>query len=35
MPGGLLNLVAVGQENILLTGNPKKTFCSIYLHTVL
>ena len=26
MPGGLLNLVSVGQENVLLTGNPKKTF---------
>ena len=35
MPGGLLNLVAVGQENILLTGNPKKTFftCSYKKHT--
>ena len=28
MPGGLLNLVAIGQENVLLTGNPKKTFCT-------
>ena len=35
MPGGLLNLVAIGQENILLTGNPKKTFftCSYKKHT--
>ena len=35
MPGGLLNLVSVGQENVLLTGNPKKTFftCSYKKHT--
>lgn len=26
MPGGLLNLVAVGNVNIFLTGNPTKTF---------
>ena len=26
MPGGLLNLIAVGQANIILNGNPKKTF---------
>ena len=26
MPGGLLNLVALGNQNILLNGNPKKTF---------
>ena len=26
MPGGLLNLVAVGNQNVLLTGNPSKTF---------
>ena len=26
MPGGLLNLVAVGDLNIILTGNPSKTF---------
>jgi len=26
MPGGLLNLVAVGDLNIILTGNPTKTF---------
>ena len=26
MPGGLLNLIAVGQQNIILNGNPKKTF---------
>jgi len=26
MAGGLLNLVAIGQQNILLNGNPSKTF---------
>ena len=26
MPGGLLQLVAYGQSNVILTGNPKKTF---------
>ena len=26
MAGGLLNLVAVGNQNLFLTGNPKKTF---------
>ena len=26
MPGGLLNLVAYGNLNIILTGNPTKTF---------
>jgi len=26
MPGGLLQLVAYGQANVILTGNPKKTF---------
>jgi hypothetical protein len=26
MPGGLLNLVSSGNQNILLTGNPQKTF---------
>ena len=26
MPGGLLNLIAVGSQNIILNGNPKKTF---------
>lgn len=26
MTGGLLNLVAIGNENIILTGNPSKTF---------
>lgn len=26
MPGGLLNLVSVGSSNIILNGNPKKTF---------
>ena len=26
MPGGLLNIAAQGAENIILTGNPSKTF---------
>ena len=26
MPGGLLNIVSSGDENIILNGNPSKTF---------
>jgi len=26
MPGGLMNLVSIGQQNIILNGNPSKTF---------
>ena len=26
MPGGLLNLIAYGNQNIILNGNPSKTF---------
>lgn len=26
MPGGLLNLIAVGNQNVILNGNPSKTF---------
>ena len=26
MPGGLLNLVASGNQNVILNGNPTKTF---------
>ena len=26
MAGGLLNLTAYGNENVILNGNPKKTF---------
>lgn len=35
MPGGLLNLIAYGNQNIILNGNPKKTFFkSVYMkHT--
>jgi hypothetical protein len=33
MPGGLMNLVSVGQQNIVLNGNPSKTFFkSTYSH---
>ena len=32
MPGGLLNLIAYGNQNIILNGNPKKTFFkSVYM----
>ena len=31
MPGGLLNIIAYGNQNIILNGNPKKTyFKSVY-----
>ena len=26
MPGGLLNIISVGNANLFLTGNPSKTF---------
>ena len=26
MPGGLLNLIAYGNQNAILNGNPKKSF---------
>ena len=26
MPGGLLNIVAYGNQNVILNGNPSKTF---------
>ena len=26
MTGGLMNLTAIGNENIILNGNPKKTY---------
>ena len=26
MPGGILNILATGNQNVFLTGNPKKTF---------
>ena len=26
MPGGLLNLVSIGQQNVILNGNPTKSF---------
>jgi hypothetical protein len=29
MTGGLLNLVSSGQQNIILNGNPEKTFWKI------
>ena len=35
MPGGILNLIAYGNQNIIINGNPKKTFFkSVYMkHT--
>ena len=29
MPGGLLNIVAFGNQNVYLNGNPSKTFLTI------
>jgi hypothetical protein len=29
MPGGLLNIVAIGNNNAILTGNPSKTFFKV------
>ena len=29
MAGGLLNIIAVGQNNVFLTGNPSKTFFKV------
>ena len=26
MPGGLMNLTTYGKENLILNGNPKKTY---------
>jgi hypothetical protein len=32
MPGGLMNLVSIGQQNILLNGNPSKSFFKATYH---
>ena len=29
MPGGLLNIISVGSANVILTGNPSKTFFKV------
>lgn len=29
MPGGLLNIIAIGNNNVILTGNPSKTFFKV------
>ena len=29
MPGGLLNIISVGNANLFLTGNPSKTFFKV------
>ena len=32
MPGGLMNLVSTGKENVILNNNPKKSFFkAVYL----
>ena len=32
MPGGLMNIASYGNENLILTGNPKKTFFKTTYH---
>jgi len=29
MAGGLLNIIAIGNNNVILTGNPNKTFFKV------
>ena len=29
MPGGLLNIISTGKANLILTGNPSKTFFKV------
>lgn len=35
MPGGLLNLVSYGNQNIILNGNPSKTFLNALTLNIL
>ena len=35
MTGGLMNLVAYGNENLLFNGNPKKTFLKQHIKNIL
>ena len=35
MPGGLLNLISYGNQNIILTGNPSKTFLNALMQNIL
>ena len=35
MTGGLLNLTAVGNQNVFLTGNPKRPFSKQHIHNIL
>ena len=30
MPGGILNILATGNQNVFLTGNPKAFFTAVY-----
>ena len=34
MPGGLLNLVATGNQNVILNGNPTKTFLNLCMPNI-
>ena len=34
MPGGLLNLISEGNNNVILTGNPTKTFFNVTYLTI-
>ena len=34
MPGGLLNIVANGNQNIILNGNPSKTFLPQHIQNI-
>ena len=31
MPGGLLNIISYGSENLILNGNPSKTFLNKFI----
>ena len=35
MPGGLLNLVSYGAQNVILNGNPSKLFLSAHMQSIL
>ena len=35
MPGGLMNLVAYGNQNVILNGNPKKHFLQLHIQNTL
>ena len=35
MPGGLLNLIAVGNQNIIIHGDPQKLFLKLLMLNIL